>query len=760
MKKIFIKISLVLAIMLLLINTGKGQLPLVYGDAVISHSEVNNSGGTEVVLRTIKTNKTIGAPLGLNWDNIPVGTKKPNWNSANWIKSKLGNLFGITLDNQPNPNIYASNTQIYNGANTNASKVWRLDGVSGAHTLVYDFGNKNRSLGNLKYLKLGSKENLYVSNFDNGNIERLNGISSGVAQWAIQPSFNPRFGVATDDPQFIPYGVGLRNIGGGNYRLYYSKTSTIVYNTCEVWSVDLDPNGDFLPATEKKEILPLLSTSQPIADIDFTSDGMRMLIGQQTWNGFAVLAAHGSNVFEFSIDKSLLTVPNPITNVHNWVFSNNVYPSGTYPTLQTNTVGGVCYSNNILQKDSLSFACDTTVWFTSDAIIFGSQLVYGVIGMKTRVNTKFDGVFIDEDDYLSNLDKYQLGDVEIYKKPLDCNPCTCLKWESNPTLNGNSIPGFPIYIDPRLAQAKLAAPITGNGEMIGPDIRRLIYPLQFVKGNVSGVLNASYLCNGNCGATYTWTLTNDATTVQVANGTSLPIDLSRYNAALQCGTYTLTIKAKCGTTNCESLTIPITIICEPPSCCKAIITTDLGYVRIDGVSNINAPNAYSRGEFNFNFNFSQPISELRMSVEEFRLIASSPNCLNCNNRPVTWGNLLSAAINGTTGYVALPLTGVSLPTGNAAADYREAVYNTGTPISPGAGRASLILSLPAITELSCCEVKVYICIKFTYKDLQCRECVQMICGEYKITPRPQGPVISDVKGEKINIDAKFFKVDH
>src|SRR5690606_31580121 len=130
----------------------KAQLPLIQGDAVATHSSFNGSGsGGSIVLRVIKTSNTTTAPYGANWNTATMtnppgpGSKPANWAAPNWTVGVLGSIFGITLDAQPNPNIYVSSSQIYTGSGLNASKVWRLDGLTGMNTLVYNFANTSRS---------------------------------------------------------------------------------------------------------------------------------------------------------------------------------------------------------------------------------------------------------------------------------------------------------------------------------------------------------------------------------------------------------------------------------------------------------------------------------------------------------------------------------------------------------------------------------------------------------------------------------------
>ncbi len=774
MKKLFYNIGLIFTMVMLLANSAKAQLPLVQGDAVVTHSPAVNywtGANSGIVLRVIKTSNTTSAPWGHSWNTsgmTPAGLKPGNYSAGQWTQTDLGTIFGITLDRQPNPNIYVSSTQIYNAGVSYARKVYCLSGTSGAKSLVYDFGDAARSLGNLKYCKIGGKDYIYVSDFQNGRIYRLTGTLGAPSPWVIASSV-----MINAAGNHFPYGLALRKMSGGAYRLYFAEIEQAYpYGTNKICYIDLSSTGDFT-GTIQTITTPTLTLSPTtwasythdvpvIADMDFTADGSRMLIGQQTWAGnqtgsssnlFAVINPHNSNVIELA---------DP-TGTDTWSYSGHNFPAGSAATNYKNCVGGVCYSNNILQKGSNNVACDTTVWFTSDynVLTSPSQLVYGIQGMSSNGGTEATSILVDEDEDIAagHYDKTYLGDVEVVKAAVDCSGCTCGSWQSNPTLNGNPIPGVPVImhpfpppINPGTSQNKSLI-IPTNGTATEYHVLQ-DYPIQFVQGNVSGLINANYKCGGkNCSPSYAWTMVN-ATNAVLGQDTTQQIDLSKFNN-LSCGTYTLTIKVKCGGGDkfCDSQTIPVTIICEPPSCCKATIDVALKSSSISAVINIPNPNVYSTANFNYTLNYNVAMSEVRVSVEDFKLVANSPNCLNCNNRPVTWGNILSATLNGTV----MALTGAGAPaTGSLPADYREAVYSTGTPLAPNSAGLNIKLSLPAVTELSCCQVSAYVCLKFTFKDTQCRECVQMVCGSIKLVPTGGGG--KDDSNQKT--ESKKFEVFH
>ncbi len=700
MKNIILKISF--TFLLLFATNVNAQLPLQYGDAVVTHSRNNSTASSNaIVIRTIKSSNTSTAPLGVNWNTAtmnPAGTKPANWNAPNWTYNNLGAVFGITLDTQVNPNIYVSNNQIHFGAQTNGSKVWRLDGTTGAHTLVYNFNNNNKSLGNLKYKKIGGIDNIYVSNFDNGNIERLTGSASTGVPWAMQPAFNPKFGLAVDDPNFVPYGLAIRNMAGNIFRLYYAKTSLVMpYSTNEIWSVALDLSGNILAPTEQQEIINinLLNSlsGTVIADIAFTSDGNKMLLGQQTLKVGFKLGAHHSNVVE------LVSMGG-----NTWVNSSNIFPAGRMIN-QSNCTGGVSYSDNVLQGTSNQFSCDTTVAFSSDYIYYNEPLpyryVYGMQFMNTTPgNTRSNSIIIDQDEEITySADKYQLGDIEVYKNPQACAPpCNCGTWDSldymqtnNWWVNtNNSMPPLPV--------------------------------LTYDKGQVSGILFPHYTCSGNCNATFNYSLIDDTGNVLLERNDVSSIELISQNGfnKLDCGSYAINITPKCGNSICEPIQIPLVIVC-PPEC------SDCGGNA--KVETVGKP-VYSNGMLNVNLTIAndKPVSEVRVLVEEFRITSANgnENCILCKNTPKTWGSVQTASLSGINVVLS------NIPT----IDNREIVFNNNGLINLNpTGSLVLNLAMPNQTDLDCCTIKVELCLKVIIRDIFCCEKEVLKCFTFELNEK-------------------------
>lgn len=743
MKKTTYKITFII-ICLLAGNLCWAQLPLQYGDGIITHSPdsytASGPSSSPAVLRVVHTSNTSSAPLGATW-NIP--SKPVNDFYSNWNVNILGYVFGITLDENNNPNVYVSSTQIYGNSQLNQRKVWRINGSTGSNTLVYDFNNitgtgnatSKKSLGNLKYLKLASTENIYVSDWETGTIHRLTGNSTGTSLWLAQNDFSPLFGKSVKDKSEMPYGLALRRMASGAYRLYYAKISTNnnsnnpgAYGNNEIWFVDLDPSGGFISGTETNANIPNInrpagswggyggssnsyycSTLPVISDIAFTNDGKKMLVGQQTWGNFGVLAPHNSEVKEFREQSGV------------WVNSTNLFPSGALvgatcssPSANKNSVGGVSYSSNVLQKNGSSFACDTTVWFTADYInvALGSNTVYGIQGMNANGgpgNSLANSIWIDADDNLNFYDKTFLGDVEIYKKPCAA-PCQCGTWNS-------------IGLDRNTKWWINDATASHAGTPVPT--------LTFNQGQSTGVIFPNYICTGNCSPTFTFQVTKiDGTSAGTWNGNNIDLGGDKFKN-LPCGDYIITITPKCGETTCPPKNINLKINCPPPcpTCnsettikaeSKPVITT------ANNTSNANPVSTISAG---LTITNNVPVTEVRILVDEFRVYSASGNnnCLLCKNPPKTWGSFQSGTLTGVTLQTAL---------NNALThDIRELVFNNGAnttfSLSPGKP-LNFTLGLPGVTGLDCCNLKVDICLKFTIRDINCCEKEVVKCFTFNL----------------------------
>ena len=706
-----------------------GQFPLSFGEGTITHSPNSYSASgltsTPAVVRVIHTSNTSTAPLGSNW--VAPSPKPLNDFYNNWSVNNLGYVFGITIDQNSKPNVYVSSTQIYTNSNLNNRKVWRLkgdnipSGTIGNHSLVFDFNNPSgtgtatsgKSLGNLKYAKVGTTENIYVSDWETGEIHRLTGNSTTATLWANQQAFNPKFGKQVDDKTEMPYGLAVRKISATSYKLYYAKISTDSnfnsiggYGNNEIYSVDINPvNGDFMPSTETIANIPNINLNPTswggygggtasyscsilpvISDIAFTIDSKKMLVGQQPWGSFGILAPHNAYVKEFENIPYLSSIWS--NTINQFPAGQNIAGGGSCPiTGNRNSVGGVSYSDNVLRKNA-QYDCDKSVYFTSDYInVSTANYVYGVQGMNSTGGTISNSIWIDADDNLNYYDKTFLGDVEIYKNPQACNPCQCGQWEN--------------------------IALGNNGVWWNPSSSPTPPTLTFNQGSSISYLFPHYICNGNCAPTFTYSLTSASGATTPLSGTN-SLDLSQTTIKnLPCGSYFINITPKCGNVVCPPIRIPLVIVCPPPC-------NDCGgnaSVTSNGTPTIS--NGTISG--NFTINNSKPVSEVRVLVEEFRVTSNNENCLVCKNPPKSWGSIQSATLGALSPSFSNALT----------VDNREVVFNN-NGVLPLPSNMAINLALPQSVNLSCCEVKVQVCLKFIIRDVNCCEKEVLKCFTFTL----------------------------
>jgi hypothetical protein len=93
-----------------------------------------------------------------------------------WTAGNMGEVYGITIDDAANPNIYISATTAYGiyatPAGNSHGSVYKIDGTTGDITPFNCIPAGNPSLGNLTYSSLAGG-NIYVTNFDDGLIYQL-----------------------------------------------------------------------------------------------------------------------------------------------------------------------------------------------------------------------------------------------------------------------------------------------------------------------------------------------------------------------------------------------------------------------------------------------------------------------------------------------------------------------------------------------------------------------------------------------------------
>ena len=451
-----------------------------------------------------------------NWSTTtPVGALIPKtqfYHHPDWSRANLGDVFGLTLDDKGN--IYVAATSVYGFNHTgslgaSAGVIYKIPGdpfstsplgvptvfTSFVNAPTYTIGsnlipNTGPKLGNIHYDC--AHEKIYVSNFEDGLIYRLNPANGNIlSTWdhglQLPNSSLTPFPAKPDSgtPGYTALGRRVWAVQSFNGRLYYSvwnqDTSRHVSGTHlpnEIWSVALDSAGDFVPTTNRRENLlttnsvpplsttiPYLNYSNPVSDISFGPRGTMLLAERSMYNDLFP-SAHSSRVLEYQF-----------AGVNNWSPSPNIFRIGNYSN-ETNAAGGVDYD----------FAAPLgRVWATGDALrLPQGEAIYGLQGIRKSgngnafldPNATTRSVLIDLNEIINSNDKTQIGDVEIPCPPPD--PC----------LNVNIIISPEMLPSGTAGQNYTSPPFTASGGTAGYTFTATDLPMGLTmsfNGVISGV---------------------------------------------------------------------------------------------------------------------------------------------------------------------------------------------------------------------------------------------------------------------------------
>ncbi len=356
-----------------------------------------------------------------------------------WTRSNLGEVFGVAFDAAGN--VYVSATGVYTGAAPGgpggSGAIYRLDGVTGAITNFVTtlnaacgsvvgtstLPNTGNGLGNIAYDPVNSQ--FFATNFEDGIIYRID--AAGIVQSVFDP-FSPDACVAG----IAPLGERVWGIGIYNGRVYFSRwTEDCAYPSSsaanEIWSVALDGSGNFTGGAQLEISVPTLPSaihSNPVADIAFSAGG-RMLLAERTMKGAAnnplSPQAHASRVLEYELIASVWTPTGATFDIGVPASSGcGSFPGGN------NAAGGVDYTYGSYDPQTGELKdCDSAIWASGDALKFGGQFIYGFQRLPAGGGSPANSVLIDADGNLSQGDKFQMGDIEIFKRcgAVQTDPC-------------------------------------------------------------------------------------------------------------------------------------------------------------------------------------------------------------------------------------------------------------------------------------------------------------------------------------------------
>lgn len=252
-----------------------------------------------------------------------------------------------------------------------------------------------------------------------------------------------------------------------------------------------------------------------------------------------------------------------------------------------------------------------------------------------------------------------------------------------------------------------------------------------LKCNQPFTINANYICTGaNCSGVVTYTLTPPV-------GSPLSGTLPLTYTPTQTGVYTLQLNGMCGNVVCDHCIFDIKVECPvEESCCP-----HEKEIQVLGMDNTITQQTFAGNNYSLytaNISISggpTPYQEIKATVIDYQLIANYEECIACKNKPFTWssisGGIVAGIVPATTG--ASPTVGFNIPA-NPTENPREIVWANGSPINLATPQnVAIQLYLPVASALPCCELKAKVCIKFTFKDINCKLCEKIVCGTVLIS---------------------------
>lgn len=454
-----------------------------------------------------------GAVQGLNWCPGMYHNENATGAAHMWTAANLGQVYGVTLDDAPNPNIYVTASTVYGKFTAGTFKpggtggeVYRLDGTNGDISLFggVSLPNTGEGLGNICYHRGLSPGQFFVSNFADGRIYRLDANGAVLSTFdhatgTISNGGNPEPG---DAPGFTPLGERVWGVQVYQGRLYYGlwvedggRISATKDN--QIWSIALGAGGNFTGSPKLEITIPPLDASSaatnysnPTSDITFSPSGTMFLAErtrlQDTGKGDGFSDAHFSRILEYRFNGT------------QWVPSGRNFSVGNLSN-HWNAAGGV------------DTDCQGDIWGTGDALVTSTIQrpvalppdptaleVYGLqktaAGGNTGGTTPTDinsmtyvgrtSYYVDLNGQTGVLDKTQIGSLEIYKKLCGEGQKSCagIKAEDiSCQLNAQGGLSYTFNVTNNsgsTVQSVLLTPPVGSTYSVSPQINNLSSPLQ------------------------------------------------------------------------------------------------------------------------------------------------------------------------------------------------------------------------------------------------------------------------------------------
>jgi hypothetical protein len=404
---------------------------LAFGGGQIAVATQWRLGDAQGVLNVYDLSGQGAAPLGVDWPtNI--------YSHPDWVASRMGSLFGVALDDRGN--IFTTHTAVYfsdtiGSIGGQPGQVYKVDTNTGVPTVFATLPNNSDpviaaspagiaesypGLGNLCFDV--EKQMVYVSNFEDGRIYRIDASGACLSTWdhatGIVGDCLPEAG---DGEGAAPLGERVWAVQTFNGRVYYSiwtedQGAPSANGANEIWSVAYDALGEFIAGTEHLEVsMPTIAQdySNPVSDIAFNERGNMMAAERtmitDTTTGRFNTSAHQSRALEFVCDAASAS----------WFPSSSNFLIGSLNADGWNSAGGCDYS--------YAPAPDDRVWVTGDALLISNpENVYGIQGVPQGGGNVPNSILIDLDADILQQDKTGIGSVEVSCPDPTFNLCSSI----------------------------------------------------------------------------------------------------------------------------------------------------------------------------------------------------------------------------------------------------------------------------------------------------------------------------------------------
>jgi hypothetical protein len=407
-----------------------------------------------------------------------VAARKPFTATA----AQIGQVFGVALDDEAQPNIYVAATSAYGlpivvngsdglpvhvrqgtpgatfmaglwGPGGGPGSIWKIDGKTGNVSLFANVAldgqrNSGPGLGGLvydpqtKYLFVADRETGMIHSFDMTGVERAHydhGVTGRQAGKLDPVPYNPAVRLDinnshfdSQEPSTWGYAAPQRRVFGLGVlgrRLYYAVAENL-----QIWSIGINTDGGFADDAALEVIVPPANGPTEISKITFNADNRMYIADRPAPLGrfdFEVLTAEG-------IGRVLGYTPHLGAKFGSvWQQTPDDYPIGFAADFH-NANGSIALGYTYAPTGAIDlFACRRFIWVTGERLResgdpdvakrlerYGPPNVDGLQGfssyMVRRVRTpRFASYFVDFDDKFDDtVARGHMGDIVI---PSDCS---------------------------------------------------------------------------------------------------------------------------------------------------------------------------------------------------------------------------------------------------------------------------------------------------------------------------------------------------